>query len=85
MPVAMESSLEGIDCKCLCTTRKTNMIAFILKVNVVYWIVVRLKPEHHPICAPLEDIPKTNIYTYIDFNHSDLQSTFHKQEMVEKN
>ena len=84
------SSLEGIDCKFLCASRKTNVIAFILKVNVgcyiytiVYWIVVRLKTEHHAICAPLENIPTTNTYTHIDFNHSDLESTFDKQEMVE--
>ena len=90
VPVAKVSSLEGTDCKFLCATRKTNVIVFILNVHVgcyiytiVYWIVVRLKTEHHAICAPLENIPTTNIYTHIDFNYSDLKSTFHKQEMVE--
>ena len=45
--------------------------------------MVRLKTEHYAIYAPLENIPTTNMYTHIDFNHSDLESTFHKQEMVE--
>ena len=90
MPVAKVSSLEGIDRKTLYTTRKTNVIVFILKVNVgcyiytiVYWIVVCLKTEHHAICTTQENIPTTNIHTHIDFNHLDLESTFDKQEMVE--
>ena len=90
MPVAKVSSLEGIDRTTLYTTRKTNVIVFILKVNVgcyiytiVYWIVVRLKTEHHAICTTQENIPTTNIYTHIDFNHLDLESTFDKQEIVE--
>ena len=84
------SSLEGIERTTLYTTWKTNVKAFILNVNVgcyiytiVYWIVVRLKTEHHAICATQENIPTTNIYTHIDFNHLDLESTFHKQEIVE--
>ena len=36
--------------------------------------VVRLKTEHHPICVTQENLPTTNIYTQIDFNHSDLES-----------
>ena len=82
--------MEGIDCKYLCTTRKTNVIVFILNVHVgcyiytiVYWIVVRLKTEHHAICTTQENTPTTNTHTHIDFNHSDLESTFDKQEMVE--
>ena len=90
MPVAKLSSLAGIDRTTLYTTRKTNVKTFILNVNVgcyiytiVYWTVVRLKTEHHAICATKETIPTTNTYTYIDFNRSDLESTFHKEEMVE--
>ena len=73
MPVAKVSSLEGIDCKFLCASRKPNVIVFILKVNVgcyiytiVYWIVVRLKTEHHAICVTQENLPTTNIHTHID-------------------
>ena len=36
--------------------------------------MVRLKTEHHAICVTQENLPTTNIYTHIDFNHSDLES-----------
>ena len=45
--------------------------------------MVRLKTEHHAICVTQENVPITTIHTHIDFNHSDLESTFDKQEMVE--
>ena len=78
MPVAKMSSLE--ECKFLCATRKTNVIAPVHShvgcyiYTIVHWTVVRLKTEHHAICVTQENLPTTNIYTHIDFNHSDLES-----------
>ena len=46
--------------------------------------MVRLKTEHHAICVTQENLPTTNIYTHIDFNHSDLESRNGRNNYVQK-
>ena len=52
----------------------SRRLLFCYIYTIVHEPVVRLKTEHHAICVTQENLPTTNIYTQIDFNHSDLES-----------
>ena len=62
----------------------SRRLLFCYIYTIVHEPVVRLKTEHHAICVTQENLPTTNIYTQIDFNHSDLESRNDRNNYVQK-
>ena len=62
----------------------SRRLLFCYIYTIVHEPVVRLKTEHHAICVTQENLPTTNIYTQIDFNHSDLESRNGRNNYVQK-
>ena len=81
MPVAKMSSLE--DCKFLCGSRKTNVIAPVHSQNTRRLLYLYYRPLNcgssknwtsRNLCYSRKFTNNKYIYTQIDFNHSDLES-----------